>query len=389
MGQPNKLPSSPSGQTIIRWGLYITGFASCAIILLSLLEIPELVGWQVRQRTSLLTQAQGPRYYECPAKQIAQDWLLREGSMTQAEVADRFGPCGAEELEGYRNRTDYHFVGLGVQKGGTTALYMRLVEHPSLPGGSKETLFFFEDVLDDMPRKQAKKYFLGKHYNGIKNVDKGHRRGEMTPEYQCHPFIAKRVKHVLGRHLRFISILREPVSRAYSYFQMVTRLGNPKGRVADTFEATIEKEYKLLIECIGTEDPHWYRDCYLKRYIKEASVNKGSPVGPLGYGFYYYHFFYWFHVFQPCNFLVLESEDLKTPGIEQCMFLFLDAKPYNFHVDEKNVPIKEGWIQSHLYKENDPIDPRTEAMLRDMYKPFIGPLEDLLGRKFPSWGYGG
>ncbi|CAM9817145.1 unnamed protein product [Choristocarpus tenellus] len=251
----------------------------------------------------------------CPAQELGFLW------MTGADADN--GPCGKQELQAYRNRTDVHFLGLGVQKGGTSTLFQRLFSHPRvIMATPKETMYFLHADVGKEEPSEAKKDYLTTFWGTTQEMDVGIRRGEVTPEYQAWPVTPPLVLRVLGSPLRFISILREPVARAYSFYQMHKRLRKKsklirkKKKIRETFELTIEKEFMLLQECIsgargkisqtqgmelnrtvnvgkgfgekewrgegsvmgltdvlesqpgaqwGEEDMSWYRDCYLPR----------------------------------------------------------------------------------------------------------------------------
>ena len=111
------------------------------------------------------------------------------------------------------------FLCIGAQKAGTTTLHDALIQHPQifLPE-VKETHFF---VRED-------RFQLG--FNDYQERDFSQSSdnqviGEIDPEYLFFPAAAPRIKQFLGEQLKFIIILREPVSRAFSHYQMSQRRG--------------------------------------------------------------------------------------------------------------------------------------------------------------------
>lgn len=111
------------------------------------------------------------------------------------------------------------FMCIGAQKAGTTSLQDALVQHPQifLPK-VKETHFFVrEDRFSLGFEDYQQRYFGEASTNQI--------IGEIDPEYLFFPIAAPRIKQYLGENLKFIIILREPVSRAFSHYQMSQRRG--------------------------------------------------------------------------------------------------------------------------------------------------------------------
>ena len=111
-----------------------------------------------------------------------------------------------------------NFLCVGAQKAGTTTLYDILKQHPEicLPV-EKETHFF---------NKEAR-YLKGvtwwlkrcfSNYNNEKIL------GDITPEYLFFKKVPNRIFNTLGRDIKIIIIVRDPVARAYSqYLMSVTR----------------------------------------------------------------------------------------------------------------------------------------------------------------------
>lgn len=108
------------------------------------------------------------------------------------------------------------FLGLGVQKGGTTWLYELLKSHPDvyLPEYRKEMHFFDNDEYYSRGQRWYRSFFPSrKKAVGFSDV------GEITPKYIFDEKVPARVKKYLP-HAKFIVVLRNPVDRfvsAYKY----------------------------------------------------------------------------------------------------------------------------------------------------------------------------
>jgi hypothetical protein len=109
------------------------------------------------------------------------------------------------------------FVVIGAQKGGTTALFELLRQHPELClPADKEAPFFNRPEL---------------HSRGVdalfstyfpQPLPAGKRLGTVTPQYMCIAGCADRLADAFPE-CRLIAVLRDPVERAFSHYRMATR----------------------------------------------------------------------------------------------------------------------------------------------------------------------
>lgn len=108
------------------------------------------------------------------------------------------------------------FLVVGAQKSGTTSLFLLLSKHPELfLPGRKEVQFFSSPML--YPKGidwYAEEFFATCPPDCL--------AGEVSPQYMYSTEIARRVHHGLP-NAKIIAILREPVARAYSQYQMARR----------------------------------------------------------------------------------------------------------------------------------------------------------------------
>ena len=113
----------------------------------------------------------------------------------------------------------------GAQKSGTTALAAFLAMHPNISFASKKELHYF-DRTDDY--KKGIKFYLKNFNNWFyenpkeKNDFKQSINAESTPFYIASRYACKRIKDTIP-NVRLIILLREPVARAYSEYQMKKR----------------------------------------------------------------------------------------------------------------------------------------------------------------------
>ncbi|MBS0124930.1 sulfotransferase family protein [Thetidibacter halocola] len=108
------------------------------------------------------------------------------------------------------------FLVVGAQKGGTTSLFVLLSKHPQLfLPGRKELQFFSSPMLYPKGLEWYSQEFFS-------TCPKDRLAGEVSPQYMYSTEIARRVHDALP-DARIIAILRDPIDRAWSHYQMTCR----------------------------------------------------------------------------------------------------------------------------------------------------------------------
>jgi len=136
----------------------------------------------------------------------------------------------------YKNKKNNYpnFLGIGAPKCGTTWLSEILRSHPDIfMAKGKELVYFSSD----------KKYAKGNYWycSNFKDVKNEFAVGEISSSYLGGGLTTiKRIKK-FSDNLKFIVILRNPVDRAWSYYNWLLQYGSK-----DSFEETLEKN-KLII----------------------------------------------------------------------------------------------------------------------------------------------
>lgn len=123
------------------------------------------------------------------------------------------------------------FLGIGVQKGGTTTLHALLDAHPdvALPAG-KEVHYF------------SLHYRFGQawYQDHFSHRTPGQICGEITPYYIFHPLAPERI-HACCPQVRLLVLLRDPVERALSQLFHSQRLGFEPLQPHDAFRAEADR----------------------------------------------------------------------------------------------------------------------------------------------------
>lgn len=128
------------------------------------------------------------------------------------------------------------FFCVGTQKSASSTLHSVLRGHPQiyLPK-IKETKFF---VLD-------KKYSRGLKFYLAEYFSQWHHEliaGEVDPDYMYFPWVPQRMREKLGDGCKLIFILRNPIDRAYSHYNMLVS----RGQETLSFQEAIEIEKQRL-----------------------------------------------------------------------------------------------------------------------------------------------
>lgn len=133
------------------------------------------------------------------------------------------------------------FIVAGTQKGGTSALDFYLRQHPQIGMGKKKELHFFD----------KEKYFRkkGVPYRKLhKEIIKGPETivyGESTPVYMYWQNAMKRIKDY-NPDIRILIILRNPIERAFSHWNMEIQ----KGKENEDFLYALENEEERCRESL-------------------------------------------------------------------------------------------------------------------------------------------
>lgn len=123
--------------------------------------------------------------------------------------------------EPLRPRLVPSFLIIGAQKAGTSALFKMLAQHPKLIAPKVKELDFFRDParVAQGPAAYAK-CFPVKPFRG-----EGFSTFEASPAYMFEPVIAERI-HAWFPHMHCVAVLRDPVQRAFSAWNMFRQFQN-------------------------------------------------------------------------------------------------------------------------------------------------------------------
>lgn len=233
-----------------------------------------------------------------------------------------------------------NFLIIGAQKAGTSALFYYLSRHPQIVAPyEKEINFFWQDHLYHKGFGWYKRQFpdisTGKESQFYQTF-------EATPHYLHSPETPKRIYN-FKKDMKFIVLLREPLSRAWSQFQMYqTRRKDLEGlkmRI-EKYEEPVKGFFQQLLDPNNFVD---FESALLKE--KEAWEQEKRMLLPGLYwqGLYAKHLRSFFRYFDPQQFFLIESETLKQhPAlILKKLEVFLDLPPFQWEALSYNL-VNEG-----------------------------------------------
>ena len=246
------------------------------------------------------------------------------------------------------------FVVIGAKKSGTTYLYHLLSRHPLVEPAAAKELHFFDALFDEGVEWYRRFFPVPRWEDGRRTIT-----GEASP-YMAHRYAPGRMAEVIPE-ARLVALLRNPVERAYSDYQMVAR----KDREHKTFEEAIglKGEGRARLSGGGSGTP-----------------GAGDRVGLderseyLSRGVYVDQLERWTEFFDKEQLLVLKSEDFfeDPAGTLKTVLSFL------------GLPEWEPEAQALRYKRNaghyeEGMDPATRQRLEEYFEPHNKRLYEFLG----------
>lgn len=239
------------------------------------------------------------------------------------------------------------FMIIGVEKGGTSALFQTLNKHSMLqPSAVKETKYFSTD--SNFPASD----YLSYYHNfpiSLGNTKKGF---EATPAYLYNLNVAKRIK-LFNPDMKFIISFRNPAYRMLSAWSMFQYFPKEHFEIESrTFEEVVETEIRKF----HSDE----KEC-IQRYLTKGMYYKQVEE-------YLYHF-------PKDNFLFLENTDLLHRSKETL------KKIWEFiNVEPENVDFEVAFKSNHDHKEQ--IYQSAIETLENFYAPYNAKLEKLIQRSF-------
>ena len=262
------------------------------------------------------------------------------------------------------------FLIIGAQKCGTTALYNYLSQHSQiLPAKHKEIHYF--DYRTNHGELWYRRCFPTRHQIGReqKHLNLPVITGEASPSYLLYPNAAPRAAAFVP-DAKLLVLLRNPVDRAWSHYQM----NRSKGLVYDreqkcevpreplSFDDALAQEEARLqaaLLCMEKSDERslwWRMHSYQKRGLYASQIKR------------------WLEFFPREQFLFVDSAELlrDTSASFYRVLDFLQVQPLDLPVYE----------QKHVGNYKESMSPETRQQCIKYFRPHNEELHTLLNRRF-------
>jgi len=252
------------------------------------------------------------------------------------------------------------FYVLGGEKCGSSALYEYIIKHPHVESAVTKEIHYFDRWFSRGLNWYRVCFPFSTHkFFSNKITKRDFLTGEATPRYLYHPHSLDRIKK-LTPNAKFLIILRNPIDRAFSHYNMNMNIGFEKLSFEDAIKSEnsrIENEYEKMKLDENYYSTTYYRFSYLER------------------GIYYKFLENWFKHFPRNQFMIIKSEDLlKNPHITYPKILkFLNLKDW--------VPAEFKQVRVSSYGKRK-MDLQIRKYLEEFFEPHNLKLYDLLDNDF-------
>lgn len=247
------------------------------------------------------------------------------------------------------------FLIIGAQKAGTSALYDMLSRHPQIvPSKTKEVHYF-----DGLSISYGDTAAYAEHFPAFPDLQPEQLTFEASPSYLVHPQCAARI-YEFSPTIRLIAVLRDPVERAYSAWNMYRNFRSSddprQRRLAET------REFKTAI----AEEINAFDRWSWKR----------APIAYLRRGLYAEQLERYLELFPRSSLLILEHQQLRTAA--QHALLEIQTWLGLAH------PFPSTDLQSNVSRYSSSPQADVNAVLGDFFRPHNERLFTLLKKRY-SW----
>ena len=223
-------------------------------------------------------------------------------------------------------------IGIGAQKAGTTALYEYLALHPNVaPSKIKEIDFFNCDSRYARGIKFYHSHFPGRTPRNLERVT-----FDITPGYLGGASKAAQRIYDYNPNVKLIALLRNPITRAHSAWQMYQR--NYQKNPSWFFEWVQRCDKTLKPGSFIQRPPSFGKDFSEDIANEIAIVEKGQSIEMpiLLLGAYNELLSYYLNLFPRQQILVLSSEEMRedTLGHLRRIEKFVGLPPHSWRADE-------------------------------------------------------
>tara|TARA_Y100000996_G_scaffold380431_1_gene334320 strand:+ start:460 stop:1302 length:843 start_codon:yes stop_codon:yes gene_type:complete len=258
------------------------------------------------------------------------------------------------------NRVLPDFLIIGAKRCGTTSLFSHLPEHPSIAKSHHDNMGFFNDNFH-LGVNWYKSFFPTKSYK--KKIKKKYGKFltfDVTTTYMESKRTAENIIKIKPE-IKIIVILRNPIDRAYSQFNVSVKEKTEELSFDDAINEEINR-LEMEISENGEERLLEFSREH-RHYIKKSLY--AMQLKP------------WFEIFPRKNILVLSTEIFKEN----------DKDTYKEIFEFLDIPEVQILNKQHMQKgEYSPMSEETRKKLRGFFDKYNTELFELVGKKF-DWNY--
>jgi len=260
---------------------------------------------------------------------------------------------------------------VGAQKAGTSALHDYLIKHPSVVGGSKKELNFFNHSENyDQGTQWYHDQFKAPLFYKPKKI-----YIDSTPQYLSTANVAQKI-YDYNPKAKIVILLREPVSRAYSAWNMYKQFSKLSvERKSGLIDRHISIKDKKKFNDLINQTPFPSFDDYINKELMDGSLTNHYPQ-IIKRGIYVDQIKPYIDVFGLDNVLVFESNYFKTnkAKVTNKVLETVGLSPLTIAPND----LKS--VHSRSYE--NPMSKFTEDKLEVFYKPHNERLFNLINQKF-------
>ncbi len=249
------------------------------------------------------------------------------------------------------------FLIIGGNKCGTTSLFKYMIEHPCILAPTNKEINYFNRFYENGTMWYRSHYptFLSKLYYKMKTKTKII-TGEATTHYLTkEPKTPYRVKKLVPS-IKLIVILRNPIDRAYSQYNMLA--------IQQREPLSFEKAIAFAMQNPNQTD---------KKLILAENLNMTNDYSYLRRGIYVDDLKRWMNIFPKERFLILQTEEFNSKPNEVLnrIYKFLGLPTWINKVHQK-----------YNVGKYEKMNSETRSMLVEYFKPHNKRLNELLETNF-------